>query len=622
MGVINKIIVTAGLLLLTSTFGFAQSVQKTPLEKEITISINNEKADGILQRIERLAEINFSYNPSIFDLDQDYSGSFENKTVREVLNELFPGELQLKEKGNYVILTQSPEAKKEGRRQSLVISGYVVDSQTGDKIREASVYNKRTLSAAITNEFGFFKLEINKPEESNELTISKKGYFDQTLAVQRNSVDLVTISINPETPLVNRVGPEDLDKSEAAEPVIVKEIRPARTPERTVMMTNISDTLYRKFQISLFPFVGTNGALSGNVINDYSINVFGGYSMGNSKLEVGGYFNINRAYMHGVQLAGVFNYVGGDVSGLQGAGYANIVRGEAHAWQLAGYTNINFGKATKPQISGFLNLNLKESKSLHASGFANIHGKQYEGTAITGLANLNLSESSGVMAAGMANLQIGNYKGFMVSGLTNVTLGRMEGVQLTGLLNVSGKLKGSQIGFLNIADSVSGVQVGFLSFSRAGYHKIEISADEIFYTNLALRTGSSNAFYNIFTAGIKPQGGTPFWSYGYGIGTSPRLTKWLYLNADLTAHQVQKGRPVDEFHLLSKLYLGLEFQIMKRFSITGGATLNSYLTKNTFIDYPYLFTDYTPNFIVDENYQSSDLNNKMWIGWKFGLRFL
>ena len=51
---------------------------------------------------------------------------------------------------------------------------------------------------------------------------------------------------------------------------------------------------------------------------------------------------------------------------------------------------------------------------------------------------------------------------------------------------------------------------------------IEVSADEIFYTNLAFRTGSRK-FYNILAAGMKPEKafGTneTVWSFGYGLGT-------------------------------------------------------------------------------------------------------
>jgi hypothetical protein len=599
----------------------AQNSQKSPLEREVTLSFNFDKADGALRKIEQQAQINFSYNPSIFDLKKDITAQFENKSVREILNSLFPGQLEFKEKGNYVILTKSQLAKNESKQPPLIITGYVIDSDSGLKIGAVSIYDKRTLSAAITNRYGYFKIEINKPEDFSELTISKKGYADKTITVSKNSEEFLTISIDSEITgidPVTQLPPDEPETSSALRDVV----KPVAMTEREINMTNIKDTLYRKFQVSVFPFVGTNGALSGNVVNEYSLNIFGGYSMGTSKFEVGGYFNINRAYMHGTQLAGFLNYVGGDASGFQAAGFTNIVRGESHAWQMAGSTNVNFDSASKPQFAGLLNTNLNNSKSLHMAGLANFHSGYYDGVAISGLLNANFKKSKGTLAAGMANFQIGDYHGFQVSGLTNLNFGRMEGVQLTSLLNISGNLRGSQIGLVNIADSVSGVQIGFISFSRAGYHKIEISADEIFYANLALRTGSSNAFYNIFTAGIKPQSGEPYWTYGYGVGSSPRLAKWLYLNTDLTAHQVSKGNPVDEFHLLSKFYLGLEFQVARKFSITGAATLNSYLTKNTYTDYPYLFTDYTPKIILEENYSSADLNHQMWMGWKFGLRFL
>ena len=90
-----------------------------------------------------------------------------------------------------------------------------------------------------------------------------------------------------------------------------------------------------------------------------------------------------------------------------------------------------------------------------------------------------------------------------VAGLFNFVAHEIQGAQIGALLNYAEKVKGVQVGLLNIADSVHGVPVGFLSFVAKGYHKIEISADEIFYTNLAFRTGVSQ-FYNIFTAGVKP----------------------------------------------------------------------------------------------------------------------
>ena len=142
----------------------------------------------------------------------------------------------------------------------------------------------------------------------------------------------------------------------------------------------------------------------------------------------------------------------------------------------------------------------------------------------------------------------------------NVAPRRIKGLQLSGLLNYATNVNGVQLGLINIADSVKGVQLGLFSFFMKGYHKIEISADEIFYTNLAFRTGAQQ-FYNIFTVGAKPDSfeeEQTQWTFGYGVGTSPRLTKWLSLNVDLTANQIVEGNTIEAVNLLNKLFLGLK----------------------------------------------------------------
>ena len=48
----------------------------------------------------------------------------------------------------------------------------------------------------------------------------------------------------------------------------------------------MGDTIYRNWQVSLLPYIGTNRQLSGNVVNKYSYNIFAGYSMGVRVMEV------------------------------------------------------------------------------------------------------------------------------------------------------------------------------------------------------------------------------------------------------------------------------------------------------------------------------------------------
>jgi hypothetical protein len=72
---------------------------------------------------------------------------------------------------------------------------------------------------------------------------------------------------------------------------------------------------------------------------------------------------------------------------------------------------------------------------------------------------------------------------------------------------------------------------------------------------------------------------------------------------------------------LNKVYLGLDFHLAKKFSITTGITLNAYITKSTYNEYPVLFTDYQPKIINERNFDDNT-NMKMWWGGKVGLRFL
>jgi hypothetical protein len=157
-----------------------------------------------------------------------------------------------------------------------------------------------------------------------------------------------------------------------------------------------------------------------------------------------------------------------------------------------------------------------------------------------------------------------------------------------------------------------------------GYHKFELSADEIFYGNLAFRTGVRQ-FYNIVSVSAKPKtfnDSSTHWAFGYGIGTAPRLAKKLFLNFDVTSQHIVEGNTIDKLNLLNKIYLGLDYQFAKSISLTFGATLNGYLTDNTHDgEYRPLFTDYQPHIFYDKDVNAGN-HLKMWVGGKIGLRFL
>ena len=584
------------------------------LERTITISFEQERLEVALKKISTQAGFTFSYNSRIIDRNKIISERFAGKTVREVLDQIFGGAIQYKARGRYVILTKAPADEAKDR----VLTGYVVDESTGKRLQNVSVYDPVSLSSTVTDSYGYFQLKVDEPSgEEIKLAVRKLDYTDTLIAVNLDRRQLLNIQMREHKEKVNAL----------ADSVKQKIKRFWRTKVRSPQeanIENIQDTLYREFQFSVFPFVGTNHKLSANVINDYSLNLFGGYSLGLRKLEFAGYFNLVRSDVTGAQFAGIFNAVGGKMKFIQFAGIFNMNRDSVNGYQFAGMVNLNGNSTSKFSGAGLLNVTLRDSRATQVAGLGNVTIGRQEGPHVAGLFNFSNKDSRIAQVAGLTNVTIGDFHGAQVSGLLNFTLRELEGAQVSGLLNYATRIRGAQVGIINATDSIHGVPIGLLSFVLKGYHKIEVSADEIFYTNVAFRTGVRQ-FYNILTAGAKPNtfdDEETYWTFGYGIGTAPRLSRTLSLNVDLTANQVVYGsQSIEAINMINKLYLGLDFQFVKKFGVTFGVTLNGYVTDTTYDKYQPLFTDYKPNIISDKTY-SNDINMKMWWGGKIGLRFL
>jgi hypothetical protein len=599
------------------------------LERTLTIALHDERLDVALQKISQQAGFTFSYNPSILESGRIVNYNFTNKSVREILDQLFNGTIQYKPRGKYVILTKTQLSNVP--RQTEVVSGYVVDESTGERLKDVSVYDPVSLSSTITDAYGYFELEIDKPGENLKLAVNKQNYSDTLVVPSRNGR------------LLNIPMKFDADRITTLADSVGQKIKRfwSKTKAFTVRqanLVNIDDTLYRDAQFSIVPFIGTNHALSGNVINDYSLNLLGGYSLGVRKFELGGIFNTVRGDVHGIQIAGTFNAVAGSVSGVQLAGMFNANRGPTNGAQIAGVFNFNWGESRYLSLAGMFNFARHTSRAVQVAGIGNLSLEQQESPQLAGLFNFSARDASAQLAgvynfaaknvhgwqgAGVLNFAGKEVTGAQTAGVLNFAGKGINGVQIAGVLNYATRVRGAQLGLINVADSVKGVPIGFLSFVMKGYHKVEVSADEIFYTNVAFRTGVKN-FYNIFMAGAKPStfgNDATFWAFGYGVGTAPKLSRKLFLNIDVTSQQIAQGNDVQRLNMINKIFLGVDYQVLRKMSFTAGLTLNGYLTDTRKEGYWPLFTDYQPHIFYDHTY-SNDINMKMWIGGKVGIRFL
>lgn len=612
-GAIWSRVALALLMLLISLQAVPQSNVRL-LERSITITLDNVPMGEALKRVSREAGVTFSYSSKLFDESQPVTQRFTNQTIREILDELFKGAIEYRERGKYIILIRGKE--KVAETDPKMLSGYVIDEATGQRLRNVSVYDPTTLASAVTDEYGFFKLEIKNPTaEEVRLAVKKAQYTDTLVVVPKKNRQLLKIPIK-----------FDADRIETMADSVGSKFtrffnRIFQAAGDAVNMENIRDTIYRKTQFGFVPFIGTNGGLSGNVINDYSFNMFGGYSLGNRVFEFGGLFNANRGNVSGVQIAGLANGVLGRSDAVQVAGLLNLGADEVYGAQISGLANVALASARGSGIAGMANVSLGDQRGVYVAGFANVSTGASGPVQMAGFTNLSKGEFRGAQVAGFTNVVTSNLKGAQISGFANVADGNVSGAQVASFFNFGRDVSGTQIGLFNYARSMRGVPVGLLSFVAKGYHKLEISADEIFYLNVAFRTGVRH-FYNILTVGAKPQSfdqEQSFWTFGYGIGTAPKLAKWLSLNVDVTSNQIVYGK-IEKINLLNKVYTGLDFHLTKNFSVFGGITLNGQVTDRFYTEYPELFTHYEPS-IIKERTLSNDLNLRMWWGGKVGIRF-
>jgi hypothetical protein len=550
----------SGFLLLLLIFQTTHHLLAQPLlENRISLRVSNERIEEVLRQIGDKGGCSFSYSPDAIDVRARVSVNATNQSVREILNEIFKGTVSFKERRKYIIL-QKVAAEPERKPDNFILNGYIIDKKTGERLSDASIYEANSLVSTVSNEYGYYRIRLPSAQPTLRLEVRKEEYAARSIEVTRRQDYYLSISLAPDTirhiqrqnprlvtrhdsvpsRIDSRVEIPRVDAPRVATPVAesgpADTLSPSTSPSYTLQerlqqirddmveafastrqaihTENITDTLYRPFQASILPFLGTNHQLSGNVINDLSLNLIAGYSLGVGALEVGGMFNIVRWDVKGIQVAGVANLVGRDVNGLQ----------------------------------------------------------------IAGFGNLNIGEFRGIQIAGTVNTTAEDFRGLQISGGVNVVGRTLNGWQISPGLNYAGIVRrGHQIGFLNYADSSATTPFGYLSYVRKnGYRRYEFSTDELNYFNATFKTGVP-AFYNIFTLGLNAFiPGKPFGSIGYGIGTARRLGRGWILNADLIGNRLavqrQFWREPQAGHY--RLTVALEKKLSERLALSVGPTLN------------------------------------------------
>ncbi|ULQ53553.1 STN and carboxypeptidase regulatory-like domain-containing protein [Flavihumibacter fluvii] len=580
------------LLLLSFPAGIkAQSL----LNKTINISVNRQSVPDVLELISNQANFYFSYNSNIIKKDSLVSIPEGNRTVRSVLEQLFPSGFEFKESGNYLIIRRAPlkltlvTEQSESNDNYYQVSGYVRDDQTGEKITDASVYEKQRLASAITNGNGYFKLKLKSRYKTAALSVSKEFYEDTTVNIQSGYNQEITITLSPAT--INsatiivgpgtRIAPDSIyisiPQPDSTDLIYLYKKMDSIRVQRTAMgkfllssrlklqSVNLGKFFtVRPVQFSLTPGLSTNGKLNSQVVNNFSFNVFGGYSGGINGFELAGLFNLDKKSVQYFQIGGLFNMVGGKMTGIQIGGLNNTVLDSVKGFQLGGLYN-------------------------HVSG-----------------------NTRGVQLAGLVNFTRRKTRGWQFAGIGNISAEKINGVQMAGIFNYTKKLNGLQFGLINIADSSDGYSIGLINIIFKGYHKLALYSNEVTAFNAAFKTGN-HKLYSILLAGAS-SGQQKSFAFGYGLGNSTSFNNTFGMNAELSSQYLYLGS-WEHINLLNRASLNLEIKFGKYLAIYAGPAFNGFYSNQLEGTTGYQFP------IPPTRYKTINLGEQWtgWFGWNAGI---
>jgi hypothetical protein len=587
------------------------------LSRNISLDVKRQRLDHVLEILSNKGDFYFSYSSYVVRKDSLVSLSVRNRPVREVLSQLFNNTYEFIESGNYIIIRKAPirvtmithKAVEEDR--IYMVTGYVYDEATGTALHDASVYEKRLLAATLTNPDGFFKLRLKGNRKSTaSLTVSKEFYEDTTVVIEPRHNQQLTITLipyeRPDDQII--ISPEDYLNIDTSSPALVVQdtgiIRPVTTEaelarvEKTrvgkfflsagqkVQSLNLKNFFTKRpFQVSLVPGLSTHGNLGSQVVNNFSLNLFGGYTAGTNGVEIGGLFNIDQKDVRYVQIGGMFNVVGGEMQGFQVAGMTNTVLKPVKGFQVGGANNYVRGNFTGFQVAGVYNHVTDSVLGLQVGGVANFARRTVSGVQLAGLINFSNRET--------------------------------RGVQISGVFNYTKRLKGVQIGVINIADSSDGYSIGLINIVLKGYHKLSIWTNEWQDYTVAFKTGNRR-LYSILLAGMNAGTARKRYSFGYGLGSEWGLGKkqLFSLNPEFTAQYIYMGS-WDYSNILSRLQVNFNVHLGKWVSVFAGPSYNIYKSDQAAgIDsykYPLPGNAYSAHKWGEKT--------KGWFGWQAGVSF-
>ncbi len=146
------------LLLLTSVISVlaGKSYSQT---KALNFDLKNSTVKKVLQNIEEQSEFYFMYSEKIVDVNREISVTANNEKIDEVLNEMFEGtNVNYRIKDRFILLTAGNIPDIDEASQQKAVTGKITD-ENGNPLPGVTVIVKGTGKGSVTNNDGIYSLQ-------------------------------------------------------------------------------------------------------------------------------------------------------------------------------------------------------------------------------------------------------------------------------------------------------------------------------------------------------------------------------------------------------------------------------------------------------------------------------
>lgn len=172
------------------------------LNQNITIQVNNLEMRTVLNKLNKLTQLRFTYSSSMIKSQRKVSINAVDRPLGDILDDLFkPVNITYKIDGKQVVLVKNnsepgstlPEIIRSNSSIDRTITGKVTDEK-GAPLPGVSIVVKGTKAGTVTDTEGSFQLSV--PDAAGTLVFSSVGYTPQEIPLGNQSI--FDISMNPD----------------------------------------------------------------------------------------------------------------------------------------------------------------------------------------------------------------------------------------------------------------------------------------------------------------------------------------------------------------------------------------------------------------------------------------